>query len=91
MLEKERQQRVHPDGLDQVIVVEHEPHLIALGTGRELSFTYTKDIERTTRVAEFRDPSLFGPYWSARLSEGWNSDGTRTRASVAWRCVQASA
>ncbi len=53
-----------------------------LGTGREISFAYNQEIERITRVLSFADPSLFGAYWAARVSEGWNSDGNRTRADV---------
>jgi hemolysin activation/secretion protein len=53
-----------------------------LGTGREISFAYNKEIERTTRVLALADPYLFGAYWSARLSQAWNSDGNRTRAEV---------
>ncbi len=53
-----------------------------LGTGRELSFSYNKEIDRTTRVLEFFDPYLFGSYWSGRFSQAWNSDGRRTRAEV---------
>lgn len=53
-----------------------------LGRGRELSFGYNKEIQRITRVLEYFDPYLFGSYWSGRFSQGWNSDGTRTRAEV---------
>ena len=53
-----------------------------LGTGRELSFSYNKEIDRITRVLEFFDPYLFGSYWSGRFSQAWNSDGRRTRAEV---------
>lgn len=53
-----------------------------LGTGRELAFRYNKEIDRITRVVELFDPYLFGPYWSGRFSQGWNSDGERTRAEV---------
>ena len=41
-----------------------------LGTGREISFAYNKEIERTTRILAFVDPYLFGAYWSARLLAG---------------------
>ncbi|HEV8269484.1 MAG TPA: POTRA domain-containing protein, partial [Thermoanaerobaculia bacterium] len=53
-----------------------------LGTGRELSISYNKEVERITRVVEFIDPTLFGPYWEGRFSFGHNSDGNRVRASV---------
>ncbi|MGE5715065.1 MAG: hypothetical protein ACM369_00305, partial [Acidobacteriota bacterium] len=35
-----------------------------------------------TRVLEYVDPYLFGSYWTGRFSQGWNSDGKRTRAEV---------
>jgi hypothetical protein len=53
-----------------------------LGTGRELSFSYNKEIQRITRILEYIDPYLLGSYWSGRFSQGWNSDGNRTRAEV---------
>ncbi len=53
-----------------------------LGTGRELSLSYNKEIERITRIVEYVDPYLFGSYWSGRFSQAWNSDGERTRAEV---------
>ena len=53
-----------------------------LGTGREISFAYNREIERLTRVLSFTDPNLFGAYWAARVAQGWNSDGNRTRAEV---------
>jgi hypothetical protein len=53
-----------------------------LGTGRELSLSYNKEIERITRVVEYIDPYLLGSYWSGRFSQAWNSDGERTRAEV---------
>jgi hypothetical protein len=53
-----------------------------LGTGRELSFGYNKDIQRITRIIEYIDPYLLGSYWSGHFAQGWNSDGDRTRAEV---------
>jgi hypothetical protein len=53
-----------------------------LGTGRELSFSYNKEIQRITRILEYIDPYLLGSYWSGRFSQGWNSDGERTRAEL---------
>ncbi|HSB63658.1 MAG TPA: hypothetical protein VLJ18_05800 [Thermoanaerobaculia bacterium] len=52
------------------------------GTGRELSLSYNKEIQRITRIVEYVDPYLLGSYWSGRFSQGWNSDGERTRAEV---------
>ena len=53
-----------------------------LGEGRELSISYNKDVQRITRILEYFDPYLLGSYWSGRFSQGWNSDGERTRAEV---------
>ena len=53
-----------------------------LGEGREHSISYNKEIQRITRVLEYFDPYLLGSYWSGRFSQGWNSDGERTRAEV---------
>lgn len=53
-----------------------------LGTGRRLSFTYSKGIDRTSRLVEVSDPYLFGPYWSGELLLASSSDGHQERASV---------
>jgi hypothetical protein len=48
-----------------------------LGTGRELAFSYGKDVDlRIIRSIEYLDPYLFGPYWLADFLYANNSDGT---------------
>jgi hypothetical protein len=54
-----------------------------LGLGKELGFLYDEDVERTNRLIEFRDPALFGAYWSGAFLYADNSDGSRRTVRVA--------
>jgi len=53
-----------------------------LGWGKEVSFTYDKDVERTNRFIQYHDPYLFGAYWTADLTYANNTDGGQERAAI---------
>jgi hypothetical protein len=53
-----------------------------LGTGRQVSIDYDKEIERTVRSVSFSDPYLFKPYWRGALAYENNSDGSRRFAEI---------
>lgn len=53
-----------------------------LGTGKEVSLTYDKEPERTNRSVQYRDPALFGAYWTVDLTYANNTDGGQERALV---------
>jgi hypothetical protein len=53
-----------------------------LGRGKQLALSYVDGFERTDRRIEFRDPALFGSYWSASLLYADNSDGGQRRVRV---------
>src|SRR5262245_60261054 len=53
-----------------------------LGRGKQLALSYADGFERTDRRIEFRDPSLFGSYWSASLLYADNSDGGQRRVRL---------
>jgi hypothetical protein len=53
-----------------------------LGLGRQAALAYGKDTQRINRSVEYKDPSLFGPYWSTELIYANNSDGVETTGSV---------
>ncbi|MFY9552493.1 MAG: hypothetical protein WAU32_15210, partial [Thermoanaerobaculia bacterium] len=53
-----------------------------LGRGKEIALSYADGVDRTDRRIEFRDPALFGSYWSAALLYADNSDGGQRRVRV---------
>jgi hypothetical protein len=53
-----------------------------LGLGKKLGFLYSEDVERTNRLIEYKDPTLFGPYWSGSFLYADNSDGQRRAVHV---------
>jgi hypothetical protein len=48
-----------------------------LGTGRSVSVSYEKDIDRIKRSFLFQDPYLFRPFWRGTILVSQNSDGRR--------------
>jgi hemolysin activation/secretion protein len=54
-----------------------------LGLGRQVSLSYGKDVHRINRAVEYRDPCLFGPYWSTEVVYSNNSDGEQEALRVA--------
>ena len=54
-----------------------------LGTGKQVSFSYDKGTERTTRSLAFTDPYLFGPYWYGQLVLANASDGFEQSLEIA--------
>lgn len=46
-----------------------------LGLGRQVSLSYGKNVQRIERSIEYKDPYLFGPYWSTDAVYAINSDG----------------
>lgn len=53
-----------------------------LGTGKEGGLSYDKGTERTNRSVQYRDPALFGAYWTADLTYADNTDGGQERVLV---------
>lgn len=54
-----------------------------LGTGRSAKVSYERDIDRINRMVEYKDPYLFGPYWSGDFAYFSNSDGTEQDIRIA--------
>ena len=52
------------------------------GTGRALFFDYDKQLDRTTRSILYRDPMVFGAYWTGELGFAWKSDGWEKTALI---------
>jgi hypothetical protein len=50
-----------------------------LGLGKQISFLYDEDVERTNRFLEFHDPALLGPYWAGGFLWADSSDGNQRR------------
>jgi len=48
-----------------------------LGTGRSAQVSYERDVDRINRMVDYKDPYLFGPYWSGDFDYFSNSDGTQ--------------
>jgi outer membrane protein assembly factor BamA len=46
-----------------------------LGLGRQISLRYGQDVQRIIRSIQYKDPCLFGPYWSTEAIYANNSDG----------------
>jgi hypothetical protein len=46
-----------------------------LGLGRQVSLRYGQDVQRIIRSIQYKDPCLFGPYWSTEAIYANNSDG----------------
>ncbi|HKF45579.1 MAG TPA: hypothetical protein VKG01_21000 [Thermoanaerobaculia bacterium] len=46
-----------------------------LGLGRQVSLRYGQDVQRIIRSIQYKDPCLFGPYWSTDAIYANNSDG----------------
>lgn len=53
-----------------------------LGLGKDLSFGWDRNSDRTTRAIAYNDPAFFGSYWNGRFAYGSNSDGYDHRVSV---------
>lgn len=53
-----------------------------IGTGRKVAVRYKKGFERTEKIVEFSDPTLFGRYWAGSLLYSSNSDGQEQRFAV---------
>jgi len=53
-----------------------------LGTGRQVSIDYDKQVERTVRTLSFFDPYLYRPFWRGSFSYENNSDGSRRLAEI---------
>jgi hypothetical protein len=53
-----------------------------LGTGRQLSVSYDKGIDRINRLLQYADPYVLGPYWNGNLLYSSNSDGEEERVSL---------
>ena len=54
-----------------------------IGSGRQLTVAYEKGTERTHRLFQYRDPYLFGPYWTGGFLYSQNSDGEEQRVQIA--------
>ncbi len=54
-----------------------------LGTGRQLAIAYDRGTERINRLFQYKDPYLFGPYWSGSFTYAANSDGNEERVRIA--------
>jgi hypothetical protein len=53
-----------------------------LGRGRQVAVAYQKGIDRITRLVQYQDPYLFGPYWGGLLRYAENSDGSEQLADL---------
>jgi len=54
-----------------------------LGLGKTLALSYDRGIDRITRLLQYQDPYLFGPYWFSNFTYAVNSDGRESRFRVA--------
>jgi Omp85 superfamily domain len=53
------------------------------GSGQHLSLSYQKNDDRSRTAIDYRNPSLFAPYWQSRIWIARASDGYEQRISLA--------
>lgn len=53
-----------------------------LGSGRQIAFSYDRGTDRITRLLQYRDPHLLGPYWFGSFMYAVNSDGRESQFRV---------
>jgi hypothetical protein len=52
------------------------------GTGKEVSFSYSKGVDRSQMSLDYNDPAFFAAYWRGHFSYAMNSDGYERRVTL---------
>jgi outer membrane protein assembly factor BamA len=53
-----------------------------LGYGKQFSLDYSSDVDRKTTIFDYRDPQLFGSWWTLSTQLGKNSDGSKKAITI---------